>query len=79
MNYCLDIYVYLMFLLSFYFQVNSKVTLMFSGLLSDEVHENIFCPDLPYVTDEHGSKFRYFQVATMMSSDLSCDWYLHLL
>lgn len=30
---------------------------MFSGLLSDEVHENIFWPDLPYVTDENGSKF----------------------
>lgn len=29
---------------------------MFSGLLSDEVHENIFWPDLPYVTDENGSK-----------------------
>ncbi|XP_052205585.1 uncharacterized protein At3g49140-like [Diospyros lotus] len=41
-------------------EVNSKGTLMFSGLLSDEVHENIFCPDLPYVTDEHGNI--YFQV-----------------
>ena len=37
-------------------QVNSKATLMFSSLINDEVHENIMCPDLPYVTDEHGSK-----------------------
>ena len=37
-------------------QVNSKAMLMFSGLLGDGVHENIFWPDLPYVTDEHGSK-----------------------
>lgn len=37
-------------------QVNSKATLMFSSMINDEVHENIMCPDLPYVTDEHGSK-----------------------
>lgn len=37
-------------------QVNSKATLMFSSVINDEVHENIMCPDLPYVTDEHGSK-----------------------
>lgn len=42
------------------FQVNSRATLMFSGFLGDEVHENIFWPDLPYVTDEHASKFSYF-------------------
>lgn len=41
-------------------EVNSKALLMFSGLISDEVHENIFWPDLPYVTDEHGNI--YFQV-----------------
>ncbi|KAL7146253.1 hypothetical protein ABFS83_06G028100 [Erythranthe nasuta] len=41
-------------------EVNSKATLMFSGMVSDEVHENIFWPDLPYVTDEHGNV--YFQV-----------------
>lgn len=29
---------------------------MFSGLINEEVHENVFWPDLPYVTDEHGSK-----------------------
>lgn len=29
---------------------------MFSGVVSEEVHENIFWPDLPYVTDEHGSE-----------------------
>ncbi|KAL7003490.1 hypothetical protein U1Q18_004644, partial [Sarracenia purpurea var. burkii] len=41
-------------------EVNSKATLMFSDFLNDEVHENIFWPDLPYVTDEHGNI--YFQV-----------------
>ncbi|XP_074372300.1 uncharacterized protein At3g49140-like isoform X2 [Apium graveolens] len=41
-------------------EVNSKALLMFSGLLSDEVHENIFWPDIPYVTDENGNI--YFQV-----------------
>uniref|UniRef100_A0A5B6YK02 FMN-binding split barrel n=2 Tax=Davidia involucrata TaxID=16924 RepID=A0A5B6YK02_DAVIN len=41
-------------------EVNSKTTLMFSGFIDDEVHENIFWPDLPYVTDEHGNI--YFQV-----------------
>jgi len=30
---------------------------MFSGLIKDEeVYENIFWPDLPYLTDEHGSE-----------------------
>ncbi|KAH6783995.1 hypothetical protein C2S52_008954 [Perilla frutescens var. hirtella] len=41
-------------------EVNSKTTLMFSGVINEEVHENIFWPDLPYVTDEHGNI--YFQV-----------------
>ncbi|KAG6387728.1 hypothetical protein SASPL_152920 [Salvia splendens] len=41
-------------------EVNSKATLMFSGVISEEVHENIFWPDLPYVTDEYGNI--YFQV-----------------
>ncbi|KAI3519498.1 hypothetical protein L1887_08668 [Cichorium endivia] len=41
-------------------EVNSKAMLMFSGLVGDGVHENIFWPDLPYVTDEHGNI--YFQV-----------------
>ncbi|XP_058206024.1 uncharacterized protein At3g49140-like isoform X2 [Rhododendron vialii] len=41
-------------------EVNSRATLMFSGFLGDEVHENIFWPDLPYVTDEHANI--YFQV-----------------
>ncbi|KAH7538107.1 hypothetical protein FEM48_Zijuj03G0164100 [Ziziphus jujuba var. spinosa] len=45
---------------SLHVQVNSKATLMFSGLIDDEVHENVFLPDLPYVTDEHGNI--YFQV-----------------
>ncbi|KAJ0658277.1 putative heme oxygenase HugZ-like superfamily [Helianthus annuus] len=34
--------------------------LMFSGAVGDGVHENIFWPDLPYATDEHGNI--YFQV-----------------
>ncbi|CAH9070580.1 unnamed protein product [Cuscuta epithymum] len=41
-------------------EVNSKATLMFTGLVSNEAHENIFWPDLPYITDEHGNI--YFQV-----------------
>ncbi|KAK9665389.1 hypothetical protein RND81_14G109300 [Saponaria officinalis] len=41
-------------------EVNSEATLMFSGLINDEVHENIFWPELPYLTDEHGNV--YFQV-----------------
>ncbi|XP_023541606.1 uncharacterized protein At3g49140-like isoform X1 [Cucurbita pepo subsp. pepo] len=41
-------------------EVNSKATLMFVGLINDEVQENIIWPELPYVTDEHGNI--YFQV-----------------
>ncbi|KAM1368679.1 hypothetical protein ACFX13_002080 [Malus domestica] len=41
-------------------EVNGKATLLFLSLINDEVHENILCPDLPYVTDEHGNI--YFQV-----------------
>ncbi|KAK6925887.1 hypothetical protein RJ641_007606 [Dillenia turbinata] len=41
-------------------EVNSKATLIFSGLINDEVQEDIFWPELPYVTDEHGNV--YFQV-----------------
>ncbi|PKI63499.1 hypothetical protein CRG98_016166, partial [Punica granatum] len=41
-------------------EVNSKATLLFSGVVGDEVHENILWPDLPYATDEHGNI--YFQV-----------------
>ncbi|KAG6576691.1 hypothetical protein SDJN03_24265, partial [Cucurbita argyrosperma subsp. sororia] len=41
-------------------EVNGKATLMFAGLINDEVQENIIWPDLPYVTDEHGNI--YFQV-----------------
>ena len=37
-------------------QVNSQATLLFFGLVNEEVHENIFWPDLPYLTDEHGSE-----------------------
>uniref|UniRef100_A0A7N0UQ09 Pentatricopeptide repeat superfamily protein n=1 Tax=Kalanchoe fedtschenkoi TaxID=63787 RepID=A0A7N0UQ09_KALFE len=42
-------------------QVNSKATIMFSGIVDDGVHHNIFWPDVPYVTDEHGNI--YFQVS----------------
>ncbi|XP_052188078.1 uncharacterized protein At3g49140-like [Diospyros lotus] len=41
-------------------EVNSKATVMFSGFFNDEVDENIYWPDLPYVTDECGNI--YFQV-----------------
>ncbi|KAL4025350.1 hypothetical protein IC575_013738 [Cucumis melo] len=41
-------------------EVNSKATLMFAGLINDEVQENIIWPELPYVTDEHGNI--YFQM-----------------
>ncbi|XP_024990860.1 uncharacterized protein At3g49140-like [Cynara cardunculus var. scolymus] len=41
-------------------EANSQALLMFSGLVSDGVYENIFLPDLPYVKGEHGSI--YFQV-----------------
>lgn len=41
-------------------EVNSKATLMFTGMVDDEVHHNIFWPELPYVTDEYGNI--YFQV-----------------
>ncbi|KAL4591508.1 hypothetical protein LXL04_004476 [Taraxacum kok-saghyz] len=39
-------------------EVNSKAMLMFSRLVGDGIHENIFWPDLPYVTDEHGNAKR---------------------
>lgn len=41
-------------------EVNNKGTLMLSGLIGDGVHENILCPDIPYITDQNGSI--YFQV-----------------
>nr|GMC58273.1 uncharacterized protein At3g49140-like [Ipomoea batatas] len=41
-------------------EVNSKATLMLTGLVSDVECESIFWPDLPFVTDEHGNI--YFQV-----------------
>ncbi|GMH08949.1 hypothetical protein Nepgr_010789 [Nepenthes gracilis] len=42
-------------------EVNTEATLMFSSLANDEVQHNIFWPDLPYLTDEHGNI--YFQVS----------------
>lgn len=41
-------------------EVNSKAMMMFSGFVSDEIQENVFWSDIPYVTDEHGNI--YFQV-----------------
>ncbi|XWS61237.1 hypothetical protein CRYUN_Cryun07bG0108600 [Craigia yunnanensis] len=52
--------IWLMLAVVCHFQVNSKATLMFMGMINDEIHENIMWPDLPYVTDEHGNV--YFQV-----------------
>ncbi|KAK4436268.1 hypothetical protein Salat_0790500 [Sesamum alatum] len=40
-------------------EVNSKATLLFSGLVNED-GDNIFWSDLPYVTDEHGNI--YFRV-----------------
>lgn len=34
--------------------------MMLTHLFNDEVHENVLWPDLPYVTDEHGSKSKYW-------------------
>ncbi|KAJ4956957.1 hypothetical protein NE237_013740 [Protea cynaroides] len=36
-------------------EVNTNATLMFSALINNEVHENIFLPELPYLTDEYGN------------------------
>lgn len=61
-------------------EVNSKATLMFSGMINDEVHENIFWPDLPYLTDEHGNV--YFQVNNdedIMQSLTSDNNYVHVI
>ncbi|XP_073013841.1 uncharacterized protein At3g49140-like isoform X2 [Typha latifolia] len=41
-------------------EVNNKATLIFSGFVDNDVHENIILPDLPYLTDEHGDI--YFDV-----------------
>ncbi|KAJ6735341.1 CREG1 PROTEIN [Salix purpurea] len=41
-------------------EAKSKATLMLTGVINDDIHENIIWPDLPYVTDEHGNI--YFQV-----------------
>lgn len=38
----------------YHVQVNSKATLMFSGMIDGEVHDNVVWPEVPYVTDEHG-------------------------
>ncbi|XP_038999539.1 uncharacterized protein At3g49140-like isoform X2 [Hibiscus syriacus] len=38
-------------------EVNNKATVMFSGMINGEVHENIMWPDLPFATDEHGNVY----------------------
>ncbi|CAN4085822.1 unnamed protein product [Withania somnifera] len=60
-------------------EVNSNATLMFSGVVNNEVHENIFWPDLPYITDEIGNI--YFQVKndedilqTLTAEENVVDW-----
>jgi len=35
-------------------EVSNNATLIFSGIVDNEVHENIVWPDLQYVTDGHG-------------------------
>lgn len=37
-------------------QVNNKGTLMLTGSTGDGVLENILWPDIPYITDQNGSK-----------------------
>ena len=63
--------------LQLFFQVNSKALLMFQDSFSDEVHEHIFWPDLPYVTDEHGSKFGHFRSPLLYLVILVYGWNLH--
>nr|GLL20112.1 uncharacterized protein At3g49140-like [Ipomoea trifida]GMC61037.1 uncharacterized protein At3g49140-like [Ipomoea batatas]GMC64812.1 uncharacterized protein At3g49140-like [Ipomoea batatas] len=60
-------------------EVNSKATLMLTGLVSDVECESIFWPDLPFVTDEHGNI--YFQVKneedilqTLTAEENLVDW-----
>lgn len=40
-------------------QVNNKGTLMLTGSIGDGVHENILWPDIPYITDQNGSKRKF--------------------
>lgn len=48
-----------MFLVMSHGQVNGKATMMFTDLINDEVHDNVIWSEVPYLTDEHGSKLRY--------------------
>ncbi|KAJ8476896.1 hypothetical protein OPV22_020623 [Ensete ventricosum] len=41
-------------------EVNSRATLIFTGFIDEEVHENIILPYVPYLTDEYGDI--YFEV-----------------
>ncbi|XP_038683093.1 uncharacterized protein At3g49140-like [Tripterygium wilfordii] len=49
-------------------EVNNKATVMFTDLINDEIHENVFWQELPYVKDEHGSK------SSISHSLLTFDW-----
>ena len=42
-------------------QVNNKGTLMLTGSTGDGVLENILWPDIPYITDQNGSKRTFSQ------------------
>ncbi|KAF9617762.1 hypothetical protein IFM89_038524 [Coptis chinensis] len=60
-------------------EVNSKATLMFSGLIDDQLPDTVFWPDLPYLTDEHGNV--YFEVKddedilqTLTTENNYVDW-----
>lgn len=46
--------------------MNTKATLLFSGMINDEIHENILWPELPYVTDEHGGGLLTFSTSMMI-------------
>lgn len=46
---------------------------MFAGLINDEVQENIIWPELPYVTDEHGSMSNILEYnVPILKASLDC-------
>ncbi|XP_043691970.1 uncharacterized protein At3g49140-like isoform X2 [Telopea speciosissima] len=59
-------------------EVNTEATLMFSALINDEVHENIFLPELPYVTDEHGNWYSQFSAGALKLCGISSDIYFRV-
>lgn len=46
---------------------------MFVGLINDEVQENIIWPELPYVTDEHGSMSSLLEYIILSYTHISLD------